>query len=298
MTTKLWETREERSRTLNMYARLGILTVPLLPREKKPMHADWQRGSPLAWAGAPLEANVGVLAGRPSGDLVVLDFDAEEVLVSVLGLAPRELAAHTLVAKTRRGWHVYVRHPGVETCIPREGFSALSTGSLAVAPPSIHPSGVAYRFVGEPRRVAQLTSLASVSIFLPPEPVRSGGNTTPTPAPQHRGGGGIEAAHRRARSRPAAGKRPDCWTRVEAWMARQSPRLRESWATLQANAPEGFDRSRADFAVALSLSEGDFTEEEAVAVLLALPGSKASERGEAYARRTVGRAFDGVVRPA
>jgi hypothetical protein len=64
---------------------------------------------------------------------------------------------------------------------------------------------------------------------------------------------------------------------------------------LQATAGEDVDRSVADYALCVCLSEADFTPEDALELLLWLPGSKAAERGVRYARRTVERGFGRIV---
>jgi len=89
---------------------------------------------------------------------------------------------------------------------------------------------------------------------------------------------------------PAPGSEPD-WARAEAWMALQSPKLQAAWKCLRSGeVDEAFDRSRADFAIARCLWEGGWDATQIAAVLLALPGSKACERGEVYARKTAARA--------
>lgn len=262
---------------------LGVAPVPLVPRGKRPLKTGWQEGSVDAWDGVPLDANLGVLTGPPSGDLVVLDFDEADLCRIVLGITPRALAVHTVVVETTRGVHVYARHAGVKTSVPRAGYSVLGAGSLAVAPPSIHPSGMAYRFVAPPRRIAALTEFSDASVLVRHEPVPASLSNTRSNTP---GGGG----YGRRRGTVEPGARPAWWPRVEAWMARQSPKLRGKWAVLvgEAAEPAGFDRSGADFVVAVSLAEAGYALGDIVLVLLALPGSKAQEvgRGRGYAERT------------
>lgn len=248
-----------RAEFFELYARLGFATVPLRPREKRPLRKGWQTPDPRAWDDAPSDANVGVLTGAPSGGLVVLDFDTEDGPFEILGLRPRELATRTLVVKTARGWHVYARAPGVPTSKPREQLDVRGEGALVAAPPSVHPSGRAYAFVGRTDRIVPLADL-------PP---------WEAPAP-------VEVA-------PSL----ELLERADEWIALQAPKLQASWRVLRTRAPKGFDRSRADFAVARCLWEAGWSAEEVVAVLLALPGSKAAERGDAYARRTALRAFQG-----
>jgi hypothetical protein len=203
---------------------------------------------------------VGVLCGKPSGGLVVLDFDSPDAVRDVLLMRVEELSVHTLVARTARGYHVYALAPG-HAHGHVQGVLVRSDGGMVAAPPSIHPSGVVYEFVNAN---APLASLASLGFGGEPEPTA-------------------------ASDEPRVDVR---WDLIEEWVSAQAPKLRASWALLRK--PEGtFDRSRADFAVSKCLWEGGFAREEIVAALLALPGSKARERGLEYARRTVDRAGGG-----
>lgn len=260
--------RETREAALCFFGSLGLATVPLRPREKRPLFAGWQRADPSAWRDAPVDANVGVVTGARSGDLVVLDFDGPSP-AEILGVEPLELAQRTLVVRTARGWHVYTRAAGIGTCRWR-GADVKAEGGLVVAPPSIHPSGHPYASLPGARRIAALSAVAG------------GGRALAE-----------EQAPREAKARPDP-VRPG-FPRIEAaraWLLRQAPRLRRAWTVLESGAPPShFDRSRAEFAIALSLAEGGFSQEEAVAVLLALDGGKARERGEDYTLATVRRAF-------
>lgn len=248
---------------LELYHLLGFATLPLRPREKRPLRKGWRVPDARAWEDAPPDANVGVLTGSASGGLVVLDFDTEDGPFEVLGLRPRELASRTLVVKTVRGWHVYARGEGVGTSKPREGLDVRGEGALVAAPPSIHPSGAVYEFVSRTMRVIPLAELPS---WAAPPP--------------------LEVA-------PAT----ELVERADAWLALQAPKLRAAWATLRQGAPDGFDRSRADFALARCLWEAGWDSREVAALLLSLPGSKAAERGEPYALRTAARAAAAQASP-
>lgn len=247
-----------RAEYLELYARLGFATVPLRPREKRPLRKGWQVPDPHAWDDAPPDANVGILTGAPSGGLVVLDFDLEDGPFDVLGLRPRELARQTLVVRTSRGWHAYFRSDDMRTRSPQPGLDVRGEGAMVVAPPSVHPSGQCYTFLGNLREPAPLAR------WLP------------------------DGKHPSNRALVPADGEID-WAEIEAWVGLQAPKLREAWGLLKE--PRGrFDRSRADFAIARCLWEAGHADESIVQVLLALPGSKARERGEAYAVRTVRRA--------
>lgn len=243
----------DRDAWLRFYDGLGLATLPLRPRAKRPLRTGWQTPSKKSWNHAPPDANVGILCGAASGGLVVLDFDSAGGPREALGMRPEELAVHTLVVKTRRGWHVYARDPNVSTCSPSPGLDIRAGGSLVVAPPSIHPSGVTYELVGAGRRITPLGEL----------PLDLSAGDTPPPAPD--------------------------LARAEGWIKMQAPKLQAVWSSLRSPTGE-FDRSSADFAVSRCLWEAGFDVDEIAAVLTSLPGSKAHERGLAYARRTAARA--------
>lgn len=243
------------------YERLGLVTVPLRPREKRPLRRGWLDGEPQQWVGAPADANLGVLTGRVSGGLVVLDFDTTEGPFEVLGFRPRELATRTLVVKTSRGWHVYTRSPDTATTSPRAGLDVRGDGALVAAPPSVHPSGAKYEIVGPSREIAELASFTTPEMLAPVAP--PGALEVP----------GVDMGL------------------VEEWISAQWPALQAAWAKLRRPpAGESFDPSRADFAVARCLWEGGYSAEDVASILCALPGSRARDRGRAYALRTAVKA--------
>lgn len=124
---------------------------------------------------------------------------------------------------------------------------------MVVAPPSVHPSGFAYRFVSEARSVVPLSAIAS---------------------------GLFDTARVEIHD----------FAEVERWIALQAPKLRTAWERLRGAPSASFDSSKADFAVALCLWESGRTPEQVARVLCALPGSRAQARGWAYALRTAQRA--------
>lgn len=246
----------EREPWLSWYAARGLATLPLVPRGKRPLRSGWQRPDPLAWTHAPEDANVGILCGDASDGLVVLDFDTPNGLREASGMKPDELAVHTLVARTARGWHVYARDANARTGSPWKGLDVRAEGSMVVAPPSVHPSGERYAFMKADTPIAVLVSLPFA--FEPD-------------VPEDVGHVGVD------------------WEAIESLVEAQALKLRAHWALLKEPTGE-FDRSRADFALARCLWEAGYEPEQVAAVLLALPGSKARERGKAYALRTAARA--------
>jgi hypothetical protein len=248
------------------YASLGLVTIPLRPREKRPLRKGWLAGDAAQWVDAPADANVGILTGTISGGLIVLDFDTQEGPFDVLGLRPRELASRTIVVKTARGWHVYARSSDTATSSPRAGLDIRGDGALVAAPPSIHPSGATYEIIGSAREIAALSSFTTPDALVPvgPKDVLQ-----------------VEGVD---------------MVLVEDWIGAQWPALQAAWAKLRRPpAGESYDASRADFAVARCLWEGGYSPEQIASILCALPGSRAHQRGQPYALRTAIRASQ--VRP-
>lgn len=235
------------------YAGLGFATIPLRPREKRPLCKGWRAAPAEHWVSAPADANIGIVTGARSGDLVVLDFDERDGPERILGLSAEQLSFVTMVVETSRGWHVYARGAGVASSTPHAGLDVRGEGGMVVAPPSIHPSGHVYRFV---RPGSSIVPLGAIAPTLGAETARGA----------------------------------DDLADVEAWISAQAPKMREAWARLRAPPSMSFDASKADFAVACCLAELGYEPSRVAAVLLQLPGSRARERGEPYALLTAQRA--------
>ena len=151
----------------------GCCVIPLAERSKRPILASWaeyQKRRPDAserfeWFGDHPELNIGVVCGWVSGDgdgrsLVVLDFDSPESYRE-FGKAHLEIVNHTWIAKTARGYHVYLRTSGKVQTTKIAGGDLKAEGSYVVAPPSIHPdTGQPYTWVNKPNEIAVVDDLA------------------------------------------------------------------------------------------------------------------------------------------
>jgi len=147
------------------YLNLGLSVIPLKPRTKEPLipWKEFQERLPTKeevreWFKGK-DNNIGVVCGRVSGNLVVIDFDNVDKFnewyekVDKLGL--RDLVLNTWIVETGKGIHVYFRvnvSPEEFTKLFRtrvrftEGVDVKSEGGYVVAPPSIHPNGKCYEF--------------------------------------------------------------------------------------------------------------------------------------------------------
>lgn len=144
-------------------ARNGWFVFPLIPRGKTPVTArgfydattDVDRVRSI-WERTP-DANIGLWPG-PSGILVIdVDGPKGEETVNQLGL----VHVRTLVCTTGRpegGRHLYFRHPGFTvgnvTLGPR--LDVRADAGYVILPPSIHPTGTPYRWIGKASDIAEL----------------------------------------------------------------------------------------------------------------------------------------------
>jgi len=147
-----------------MYHSLGFSIFPLKPRSKQPAVKTWkpyQEQPPTEeevrkWF-KDGKRNIAIVTGRVSNNLVVIDFDNEEVFKEFI----KKLHKHrkldgalnyTWVVKTGKGYHIYVKLQSPDL-VPRTkprlkpGLDIKAEGGYVVAPPSIHPSGKRYEFI-------------------------------------------------------------------------------------------------------------------------------------------------------
>ena len=147
------------------YANLGFSFLPLKPRAKVPDLPSWgeyQKRRPTDEEAAKWFSetrNLGVVCGSVSGGLRVLDFESEDAFVYCFGEIA-EIARHTPVSSTGRGYHLWTRLKGggkpKSTTYQKKGdaktwlpLDVQGEGKYVVGPPSVHPNGRTYSFVSE-----------------------------------------------------------------------------------------------------------------------------------------------------
>lgn len=121
---------------------LGFSVFPLRPYGKKPAGPwkQWQtqRATPelvAQWAQAP-QLNVGIATGALSG-CIVIDLDNDDAIARAYAHG----LPHTLCARTPRGLHVYLQHPGGHirnAAAIEEGIDLRGDGGFVVAPGSVY----------------------------------------------------------------------------------------------------------------------------------------------------------------
>lgn len=147
------------------YAEAGWYVFPLTPRAKTPiirggrgfLEATCDVDQVRRWWAEWPDANIGLWPGR-SG-LVVVDIDGPEGETAARDLGA--VSEPTLVATTGRaggGRHLYFRHPGetVPNAVLAPKLDIRGDAGYVVIPPSIHPSGVPYRWHGKLAEVRDL----------------------------------------------------------------------------------------------------------------------------------------------
>jgi len=144
------------------YLKLGLSVIPLQPREKRPLikWKQYQQRLPTEdevrkWFSKWPNANIGIVCGRVSGNLLVLDFDSEDLYKQFMEQAFAftnlyNKLKETWIVRTGKGVHIYFRVKDVTPPTKlrlKGGIDLKGEGGYVVAPPSIHPSGKRYEFV-------------------------------------------------------------------------------------------------------------------------------------------------------
>jgi len=133
----------------------GLRVHPLKIRGKTPILKGWQDKATTdstllqQWAQDYPHANAGIVAGAPSG-VIIIDMDVRGGAHASLDNLKHQYGELPLSWEvlTPGGRHLYLHHPGgqVRTCRLSPGIEVLGDSANAVAPGSIHPGGDAYRW--------------------------------------------------------------------------------------------------------------------------------------------------------
>jgi len=163
-----------------LYHERGLAVFPLRPREKKP-HAELLKArgyvredgvgsqKPIYDGRFPSkddieywfrdnEINIAIACGKVSGNLIVIDFDSEELFKEWYDRVNKEypdlrdMVLNTWIIETGKGIHVYFRLkdsslvPRTKVKVEGKPIDIKGEGGYVVAPPSIHPNGKTYSF--------------------------------------------------------------------------------------------------------------------------------------------------------
>lgn len=149
---------KEQNQTLSNAAetyhkKFGWCIIPLKPKDKKPL-ITWEpfqkKRSTLEeikkwWKETP-DANIGLVTGKISGGIYVIDADTKEGIefAKEAGLPP------TPTAKTAHGFHYYFKYEGereLRNFAKIKNLDFRGDGGYVLLPPSIHPDGPVYSWV-------------------------------------------------------------------------------------------------------------------------------------------------------
>lgn len=131
------------------YLSLGYSVIPIAFKDKKPVLSSWteyQKRLPtqeeiLQWFNGT-KRNIAIVTGKIS-NLVVIDIDNPEANKEIVELLDK---AETVTVQTSRGLHYYFKHDERVKNAKLPGIDIKSDGSYVIAPPSLHASGVMYKF--------------------------------------------------------------------------------------------------------------------------------------------------------
>lgn len=159
---------------------MGINVFPLLYGEKKPCY-PWSRlqysrlhpthpifGLHNVFGG---RCNIGVLAGRTSGNLFFLDLDSEPVFEHHIKMC-KEKGIPLFSTKSSRGGHLWFRAIEGEVFAMQSGqlaggevigkYRGANTNGYVLAPPSVHPTGAIYEWYIRTTTEPPLVSISDI----------------------------------------------------------------------------------------------------------------------------------------
>ena len=155
----------------------GANVIPLLSGSKEPSGrwAHWAT-HPQAWpdverlfARADPNANIAALGGIHSaavgddwGYLALLDCDSGDALDMARALVHSQLGADPLVSLSARGGHIWLRTPQPVKSARWAGGELRGYRAYVVAPGSVHPSGILYRWANDGAEILRCDGLPGV----------------------------------------------------------------------------------------------------------------------------------------
>src|ERR1035437_6392432 len=150
------------------YSKLGMSVIPLRPKEKLPLFpwAEYQKRKAMQeeigvwWRDCPT-ANVGIVTGPLSG-VAVVDLDGPVGVANGIRLK----LPSTLTSLTGAGRQLFYRYrEGVCNSASKvaEGVDVRGEGGYVVAPPSVHPNGKRYQWLGSVLNVSGLKDFPVLS---------------------------------------------------------------------------------------------------------------------------------------
>ena len=150
------------------YSKIGWSIIPVAPKSKEPLilwkEFQTRRASETeiqSWFVTWPDANIGIVTGAVS-QLVVIDLDGITGFASAATLKLHS----TAISITGRGKHLWYKHPGgtVQNSVRKyPGIDIRGDGGFVLAPPSVHPNGRRYRWVGPVTTAEKMTPFPSAA---------------------------------------------------------------------------------------------------------------------------------------
>lgn len=148
------------------YAEHGLIVFPVGGDDgKRPLVANWQHFRPNTWESMSDRfngANIGIVNGKGRNALCIIDIDDAALLpeaIETYGETP-------LISQTPSGgfhlWYEYNKEPR-KIRFKGQEIDVLGKNGFMVAPPSMRPDGVPYRFIeGDVTDISHLPRMKSV----------------------------------------------------------------------------------------------------------------------------------------
>ena len=143
---------------IDFYYDNGFSIIPIREKDKKPNIPSWveyQERRPTKkeinqWKEKKLFQNIGVIGGKVSDNLVIIDIDDKKILDDLNISVEQIITEGYWIARTGRGYHIYLRNttdPGRLEKVDDLHIEYRANGGYTIAPPSIHPTGAEYKFL-------------------------------------------------------------------------------------------------------------------------------------------------------
>jgi|GEM_PF-5031459 len=154
-------------------AGFNILPVPRVNEQagSKPPYGGWamlqqNRLHPSSIPTLFRGANVAVLCGKTSQNLVVIDCDSEDEFAKISARLGQMGIKTWVRNSTRGGQFWFLCREGDVRPIKRGKIDVLGAGSYVVAPPSVHPTGMLYEWLEQPEALPTTIGLKQLGDIL------------------------------------------------------------------------------------------------------------------------------------
>lgn len=154
------------------YVEAGCSVLPV--KGKKPALPAWSNLQLVRpahshlhnWDKRGLLQGVGVICGAVSRNLVVIDLDGDDSVLTFCEAFPQLLNTFTVRSGSGHGLHIYLRAQTLPATTRAKGYELRANGCYVVAPPSLHPETKAPYIVANPAPVMLVVHLNKVTEWI------------------------------------------------------------------------------------------------------------------------------------